>query len=190
VATSQIASLQAMLTDAIADRNVEFDASGVLKTKVASLENELSELRRIKEIPQLLIQYVENQRHDSLTFSNQGPVAVQNISLSYLLMSKYDESDPKTKVENTVEIVPFSGIGLLLPGKEQDNWRFTAKTNRTTSPLKDFLTNFLQYGWQSEFSLTVNYEDMEAHGFSRRFIINRDVYSNILFTAEAAKIRV
>ncbi len=91
------------------------------------LEQELSAIKRALAIPQLFIKYELNEMHDSFSFKNEGPGSVQNIEFGPVSMSKYDEHDSANRVEKTLQITPFSGVGLILAGEEHRNWRFGAK---------------------------------------------------------------
>ena len=79
---------------------------------------------------------------------------------------------------------------MIMPGKEHANWRFGAKKDRTLSPLRDFMRDFLQHNWQTEFSVIVFYEDMRGRKFTRRFVLDLDVYSKLSVRAEQPALKV
>jgi len=171
------------------------DVAGIQKlldearTSAAERENELAEIRKQREIPQLLLEYVVIDRHDTFTFTNQGPGSIQNIVVEQVTMSKRQDDNPSNRVDSVITITSFSGVGILHEGREFPNWRFGAKDAVKQYPLPSLLSEFREHGWDSIFSAVVTYEDMALNRYARNFALSLDAYSNITVRAEPPKVR-
>ena len=180
---------QATINDLIGSLRGCQQELGSAKDIEAGLRSEIEKLSENRivakqsDLPQLLIQYGEKEgRGEIFTFINEGPIAIQRISLQVFEMKKRNLQHSGIQQTTHVDITLFGSIGYIVPkGKEESV--FGARLGSNGKSLVSFMREFLAVDWECNYTLAVDFEDLVGNKFTRLFTFDIDLYDHVAIEA-------
>lgn len=205
----ELARLNQTIEQRTKERDAELDQGAALRSDLRACEDKLSktadQLQRLvnpvddpsgglirsarvydltSKAPQVLLQH---KGADVFIFVNEGPGAVQRIAMDSLLVRKTETSNPSNTLNRALPLSLHNVVGIVRPGDSIDA-RFGVADGLHSQPLIGFMRDYLQVGWDTEFSTLISYEDMNGNRFARRFVLSIDPYNRIASEADPVQL--